>query len=317
MGRTLTNDFSWSKSRHEKFSECLRAYYYQYYGSWGGWERGASEEVRTLYVLKKLGSRFTWAGSVVHEAVKGALLDLRVGRMPDVEAVVKTAHRVMQEDFKHSAKKAYWTQKHRKEFSGLVEHEYDENPPREEWKRNWDTVEQAIRNFFKSRWVPLAASLQPAQWIEVDEGFENSQFVLDGVKVFAIPDFAYREADGTAVVVDWKTGRAREGYDEQVLGYVLYLSTRYRMPIEQIRASLVYLNADQEQTVQVDAAAIDAFKRHFQKSVEEMRGLLRDPAANLPHGIDAFPRTEDRDACARCVFRRPCGRETELRLKSA
>jgi len=26
-------------------------------------------------------------------------------------------------------------------------------------------------------------------------------------------------------VVDWKTGRAREGYDEQVLGYALYLST--------------------------------------------------------------------------------------------
>ena len=40
MGRVLTNDFSWSKSRHEKFQECLRAYYLHYYGSWGGWEEG-------------------------------------------------------------------------------------------------------------------------------------------------------------------------------------------------------------------------------------------------------------------------------------
>jgi CRISPR/Cas system-associated exonuclease Cas4 (RecB family) len=316
MARQITNDFSWSKSRHEKFKECLRAYYYQYYGSWGGWERGASEEVRNLYVLKKLSNRFTWAGSVVHEAVKGALLDLRVGKSPDVETVIRTAHRTMQEDFRQSSRKAYRSQKIRREFGGLVEHEYDEPLAREEWKRNWEVVEGAIRAFFASRWIPLARSLQPAQWIEVDEGFENAQFVLDGVKVFAIPDFAYRESDGTAVVVDWKTGRAREGYDEQVLGYVLYLSTRYRLPIEKVKASLVYLNEGTEQTVQVDAAAIESFRKHFKASVEEMRRVLRDPGANVPHGIETFPQIEDVQSCSRCVFRRPCGKEL-FALKSA
>ncbi|NPC85605.1 hypothetical protein HPC49_46385, partial [Pyxidicoccus fallax] len=72
---TLSNDFSWSKSRHEKFSECLRAYYLYYYRSWGGWEADAPKDVRELYVLKKLGNRFSWAGSVVHEAIKDVLLD--------------------------------------------------------------------------------------------------------------------------------------------------------------------------------------------------------------------------------------------------
>ena len=38
----LQNEFSWSKSRHEKFDECRRAYFYTYYGSWGGWSAGAS-----------------------------------------------------------------------------------------------------------------------------------------------------------------------------------------------------------------------------------------------------------------------------------
>src|SRR5512138_3464475 len=69
----LTNDFTWSKSRHEKFEECLRAYYYQYYGSWGGWEAAHGSEVRELYVLKKLSSRWQWAGSVVHDALKQLL----------------------------------------------------------------------------------------------------------------------------------------------------------------------------------------------------------------------------------------------------
>ena len=309
MGRTLTNDFSWSKSRHEKFSECLRAYYLQYYASWGGWDRTAPEEARALYTLKKLGNRFTWAGSMVHDAVKGVLLDLRVGREPDEEATVARVHRLMQGDWKFSSRKSYWTSKHRKEFSGLVEHEYAEPLGPEEWKRNWESTEQALRGFFKSRWMPLARSLQPNQWLEVDEGFENSQFVLDGVKVFAIPDFAYLEPDGSAVVVDWKTGKSREGYDEQVLGYVLYLSIRYRLPLDRIKASLVYLNEGTEHTVEVDPQAMETYRAHFKKSVAQMKDLLRDPDSNLPKERELFPMTEDLSACARCVFRRPCGRE--------
>jgi hypothetical protein len=309
MGRVLTNDFSWSKSRHEKLSECLRAYYFQYYASWGGWDRSAPEEARTLYTLKKLGNRFTWAGTVVHDLVKSALLEVRVGRKPDEAQTIERAHRLMQGDYRHSVKKLYWQQKHRKEFSGLVEHEYGEPLAPEDWKRNWEATELSLRNFFKSRWLPLAESLQPNQWLEVDEGFEKSQFVLEGVKVFAIPDFAYLEPDGTAVVVDWKTGKSREGYDEQVLGYALYLSTRYRLPVEKVKASLVYLTEGTEQTVTVDEAAIDTFRAHFKKSVARMRELLRDPEGNVPREKDAFPPTDSQEACARCVFRRPCGRE--------
>src|SRR4051794_9618888 len=83
MSQKITNDFSWSKSRHEKFSECLRAYYFQYYGSWGGWEQDAPKGVRNLYILKKLNNRYTWAGSVVHDAVKRALDAVRQGRLLD------------------------------------------------------------------------------------------------------------------------------------------------------------------------------------------------------------------------------------------
>jgi hypothetical protein len=70
----LQNEFSWSKSRHDKFAECRRAYFYAYYGSWGGWEAPGGSEVRELYVLKKLSTRFQWAGSVVHDALKQVLV---------------------------------------------------------------------------------------------------------------------------------------------------------------------------------------------------------------------------------------------------
>jgi CRISPR/Cas system-associated exonuclease Cas4 (RecB family) len=309
---TLSNDFSWSKSRHEKFSECLRAYYLYYYRSWGGWEADAAKDVRELYVLKKLANRFSWAGSVVHESIKDVLLDWQAGRVVDPATVEARARKLMQDDFRHSRGKAYWNQKYRKQFTGLVEHEYGDTVPDEAWKQNWETVRGALAWFFASRWPQLARGLKPQQWLEVDAGFDFAHFTLDGIKVFAIPDFAFVDADGTTVVVDWKTGKARDGYDEQVLGYALYVSQRYRVPVEKVRASLVYLNEGKEQDVTVDPAAMESFRRHFDGSVARMRALLQDVATNTPLDAPAFPPTEDVGSCARCVFRRPCGREAAV-----
>jgi hypothetical protein len=305
---TLTNDFSWSKSRHEKFSECLRAYYLYYYGSWGGWEAEAPKELRELYVLKKLSNRYTWAGSAVHESLRDVLLDWRAGRTVDPAAVEARARRQMQDDFQHSRKKAYWTQKYRKGFTGLVEHEYTEAVADEAWKQNWETVRAALSWFFSSRWPALAHSLKPTQWLEVDAGFDFSSFTLEGVKMFAIPDFAYVDEAGAPVVVDWKTGKAREGSDDQVLGYALYVAQRYKLPMEKVRTSLVYLNEGLEHEVRVDLAALESFKQRFAESVARMRGMLKDVATNTPQEATAFPMTENLSACVRCAFRRPCGR---------
>jgi hypothetical protein len=309
MGRILTNDFSWSKSRHEKFSECLRAYYLYYYRSWGGWDARAPADVRELYVLKKLNNRYTWAGGVVHDAIKQALLALRAGRTVAPEQAIARVHRLMQADFKHSAARAYWKEKLRKEFAGLVEHEYAVPVANDEWKANWNTARSALEWFFNSRWPALARSLRPEQWLEVDEGFEFSSFQVEGVKVFAIPDFAYYDDQGRAIVVDWKTGKARDGYDDQVLGYALYIATRYKLPVEKVRAQLVYLNDGVESSVEVDSTAIAGFRQRMRASVEKMRDLLADPPANLPRPETHFPMTDALQTCTRCVFRRICGRE--------
>jgi hypothetical protein len=309
--KPLLNEFSWSKSRHEKLSECLRAYYFHYYGSWGGWDRAAPEPVRQLYVLKKLTNRFAWAGTVVHDSIRDALLDVRAGRPTDLGRTLERARGLMRGDYKHSRAKAYWREKGRKEFTGFLEHEYAEPVGDAAWKQAWATTEEALTWFFeKSRWLPLARALKPEQWLEVDAGFEHGIFHLDGVKVFAVPDFAYVDDEGRPVVVDWKTGHARDGYDEQVLGYALYLGHRYRLPVESVEAQLVYLNGGQEVPVRVDPQALASFRAHFTRSVERMRALLREPASNTPLEEDAFPLTDDLRACARCNFRRVCGRET-------
>lgn len=309
MGWILTNDFSWSRSRDGKFRECLRAYYLHYYRSWGGWELEAPEEVRRLYVLKKLSNRYNWAGSVVHDALRHSLLAVRFGRAVDPARLIDRAHRLMRQDYLYSLRKSYWSEPYRRRFRGLVEHEYDEPISREEWKRNWESAKAALVWFFESRWLPLARSLKPEQWLEVDSAvFERCNFSLEGVKVFAVPDFAYLGEDGAPVVVDWKTGGVREGQGEQVLGYALYVANRYGFAADSVKASLVFLNVGLEQTVRVDADSLAGFQARFRQSVEGMKRLVLDVAANSPRPAEEFPMTEDLALCARCVFRRPCGR---------
>jgi len=310
MERILTNDFSWSRSRDEKFRDCLRAYYLHYYRSWGGWEPDAPDDIRRLYVLKKLSNRYNWAGSVVHYTIRHTLLAMRFGRSIDPPRAIDRAHRLMQQDYLYSVRRGYWSEAYRRQFRGLVEHEYAEPVAREEWKHNWDRARAALAWFFESRWIPLARSLRPAQWLEIDSAvFERSHFLLDGVKVFAVPDFAYVGEDGAPVVVDWKTGSARVGYGDQVLGYALYISSRYNLPADSVKACLVFLNAGAEEIVRVDAESLGSFKSRFQRSVEGMKRLTLDTSANLPRTEDHFPMTEDLALCARCVFRRVCRRE--------
>ena len=308
MARQITNDFSWSKSRHEKLNECLRAYYLYYYRSWGGWDRAAAADVKTLYGLKKLHNRFTWAGSTVHEAIRESLLHYRAKRPVDPSAVIERVHRRMQDEWKHSHGGKHWQD--RKTFVGLVEHEYGDVLEPDTWKKNWELTKEALTWFFNSRWPALAQALPRDRWIEVDEtDFDRSVFYLDGVKVFAVPDFAYFDEDGTPRVVDWKTGGPRDGYDDQVIGYALYLSERYQMDLKSIRTSLVYLNAGTEKEVACTPEAVERFKASFRDSVARMRALLVDPSGNVAKGEEAFPMQADPAECAGCVFRRPCGRE--------
>src|SRR5690606_12639367 len=102
MARTFTNDFSWSKSRHEKFSECLRAYYLHYYFSWGGWTYDASPEAQAAWRLKKLTNRFAWVGTVVHDAIRDTLLAIQAGQPVSLERTLEDARGRMRAEFRSS-----------------------------------------------------------------------------------------------------------------------------------------------------------------------------------------------------------------------
>ncbi len=306
MGKTLFNEFSWSNARHQKFAECRRAYWFHYYRSWGGWEPDAPQWKRELYVLKQLSNRFMWAGSIAHAAIRGTLTAIRQRRPVRPDRVLERVHRVMRQDFVSSREKRQWRDTIRRDFNGLMEHEYAESVSAEAWQQAWLTTRDALQWFFDSRWPALAQTLKPDDWLEVDnQELSKSSHTLRGVKVFAVPDFAYR-ANGEVHLVEWKTGLADRSHEMQVVGAALYVENRHAVPATHVRAKVVKLSAGREEPMTIDRAAIDRFHALFSSSVAAMRSVLAKPTKNIPLSESAFPPAANPLVCARCPFRRPC-----------
>ncbi len=302
----LQNEFSWSKSRHEKFEDCRRAYYYQYYGSWGGWEAEAGSLARELYVLKKLSSRWQWAGSVVHEAIRQMLVRARATRdfRPLGDLLRQTRDRARGQ-WASSREKSYWREASR--IAGLVEHEYGEPVASEEWKRIWDEViEGSLRAFYESTAFESLRRVSPDHWLTVDE---LDSWTFEGVKIWVAIDFAYRDPEGRIHVLDWKTGREREVDHAQVEIYAHYARQKWGVTEDAVVGGLVYLasGGGERVDVQADPTALARCLERMRWSIDAMRGVLEDPARNVAR-VERFPQLEDREVCRRCAFRRPCGR---------
>jgi hypothetical protein len=305
----LQNEFSWSKSRHEKFAECRRAYFYAYYGSWGGWEAAPGTAVRELYVLKKLSSRWQWAGSVVHASLKQVRQASRAtGTLWTLETALERTRARARAEWATSREKSYWHEASR--IVGLVEHEYGEVVADADWKRLYERViEGSLRAFYRSPVLERIRSIPLERWLSVDE---LDSWDFEGTKIWVAVDFAYRDEDGLVHILDWKTGKEREVDRTQVGIYALYARRKWSASPEQVQAGLVYLVPDgtgeaQELPVVADASALDACQDEMRTSISAMRAVLKDPSRNQA-SVEAFPQRPERDRCRRCPFRRPCGR---------
>jgi hypothetical protein len=305
----LQNEFSWSKSRHEKFAECRRAYFYAYYGSWGGWEAEHGSAVRELYVLKKLSSRWQWAGSVVHGALKRILQAARAtGSFWPLEKTLERTRSRARSEWAASRDKSYWREP--SQIVGLVEHEYGEAVPEGGWKKLYEqVVDGSLRAFYGSSILERIRSTPRDRWLSVDE---LDSWDFEGTKIWVAVDFAYRDAEERVQILDWKTGKER-GVDQAQVGiYALYAQRKWNAEPDQVRGGLVYLapegsNGAEQVEVAADAAALEACQVQMRASIAAMRSALADPERNVALE-EAFPRVPDREACRRCPFRRPCGR---------
>ena len=302
----LTNDFSWSVSRDRLFRECERAYYYTYYGSWGGWERNADPRVRKLYILKNLQTLDMWAGSIVHEIIAEALRRYAMDRRAiSAEDLKQRARAKLRRGWVEAVNRE-WERSPKK--TNLFELYYGDGRtlPRETTDRLRDKVYEALDNFAGSTVLESILATPYVNWRPVDK---LDAFDVDGVKVWAAVDFAFTDPHGATRILDWKTGAERPDELRIQLGcYALYAVERWRTPLEAVRVAAVYL-VNQPKIVEnpITADLLAETRQFILDSAASMRARLDDPVANTA-SEDAFPCTDNVRSCRRCNFREVCPR---------
>jgi hypothetical protein len=304
----MENRFGWSKSRAESFDYCLRKYWWNYYGSWRGWEPDASPQAREAWLLKTLHSRWSWVGQVVHTFIERMLKHVSEeqgslglgGGTVDVATEVEALTQTMRSQFRESRAGSYRADPRR--FVGLLEHEYGDPVTDDEWREIHRRAVESVQRFLASPTFARLRESDPRTWIGVER---LDSFDLDGVPVWVVLDFALRTASG-AEVYDWKTGEERpEDERTQMLCYALYLEAAHRTPPGSVTCHVVNVRTGTSRAFTPTREELAGAREAMRRSIAEMRRRIRDPSENAADML-AFPMTEDLAKCAACAYRRLC-----------
>lgn len=317
-------EFSWSASRARAFDYCSRQYWFQYYGSWLGWEDTAPARTKEIYLLKNRQSLPTWSGSAVH---RGVALMFGGGGPP--ERVVEQIHQEMRGDYVSSVRREFRKPGRAKAF-GLDVHAYDQDVPRERFAEMWDKVKRCLETFPELPYLSQFDEAAAASRFHVAEppdggNFDSRRFRWEEIGdfyIFAQPDVTFERPDGVIEVLDWKTGRtpSNRGPDDVTLQIVLYarfLQDRHPASpaAHRFRAAEVYLPSGDRYGRMLENADIERVAQQVADSVEQMRNLLDDAPRNIA-SEENFALTEATQKCTGCLFRRVCPRWEELAMGS-
>jgi hypothetical protein len=299
------NEFSWSVSRDSLFKECRRKYYYNYYGSWGGWDKNHRDKTtRILYVLKSLQNRWQWKGSTVHHEIEKILKELvSTGDLIPFEKSKNRVTELMRSDFRFSRDGLYWQKDGSlRNVTALFEHEYKSGTPDEVWKKNYDEAIRCLESFFGSG-IPEVIKTLPKEKIISIESMTASAFSFNPEKVFVKLDLAYESGDGVEIV-DWKTG-AGESDKLQFLVYTIFAYEELEVPLEQITLTEYNLLGDGPRAHRFSAHELNDAVEYINRSIADMKGMLADPDENTAVMTD-FPRIGNEKICETCGFKKIC-----------
>ena len=296
---TFKNEFSWSVSRDDIFRKCHRMYYFQYYGSWGGWEIDADDRIRMIYILKQLQNRQMWAGSKVHECIENTLNEIKAGIRISIEQKIETTLDLMRKEFLCSKNKKYLTDP---KTCTLFEHEYDLAVPETEWKSNADNVVECLKLFFNSEVYKGILKLTENQWLEMEQ---FSYFFFNDAKIYAVLDFAFRRND-KIIIYDWKTGKEDTEKDRfQLACYGLFAIQKWDIKSENVILTDYFLSNGKQNEYNFKNFELDPIQDKIKNSIVEMKYKLDDPQKNTAIE-NSFAFTENEQLCKYCNYYKAC-----------
>ncbi|MFT5292398.1 MAG: CRISPR/Cas system-associated exonuclease Cas4 (RecB family) [Planctomycetota bacterium] len=315
------HELSWSASRNRQFDECARAYYWTYYGSWGGWSSRDGDPARDAWILKKLTRLPMWAGDCLHDALEWWFAERARGSNRTAQEVEARALTRLRNGYKES-RDGLWKSRPAK-MTHLAEHRYGEALVNEAsgeaatyGKRFVDRIQTGVRCFFEHPDLAVAREADPATYLACES---MGTMTLFDTKVYAVPDFAWRDRTNTAAdpegevrILDWKTGKPNPADRFQLALYALYAELEWGVDGTKVRTADVYLSSGEITEYVFEREELDNVYTVVGDSLTKMREVHFD-ADRSAGDPEAFPMLGDSPGesrtCGRCNYRSLCGRE--------
>ena len=297
MGK-LENLLTWSVSRDRLFNDCRRAYFYHYYLAWGGWEAMAPEISRKAYLLKNIQGIDAWIGDSVHKVIKWVLENKSAGKNISLDEAKARIKNILIEGWGQSTNKL-WENKVKNNLN-LFEHYYKRTLTQDTLRAKIKKAVDCITNFYSSGLADKFFNLDAKMFLSIDE---LDGFSLDGVKVFAVPDFAVKGA--RYELYDWKTGKPLEKDIFQLSFYILYAKNKWGADPADVDIIPVYLNEKGFMPVGQTPYDLKEVEGYALKSIAAMRSVLPDAANNVAD-ISLCPKTGNLRRCDFCRFKEIC-----------
>lgn len=312
----LKNIFTWSISTGNDFELCRRRHYWKKYGSWNGWDKSSSDEAKKAYLLKNMQNRWSLIGVVAEKSIMWMLKQHQSkNRVSHDDVWNKIARPELTQKWNES-KEGKWNISPKK-YCLLSEHYYEKEIDEISIKKQIaKQVKNCILNFEKVI-LPRLSSIDEIQEIKIlttEMSGDVEHFLYEGVKIYAIPDYAYK-IDDKIHIHDWKAGKVKtKEHRSQLSLYALWAIEKYNYSLENIFLYIEYLNEPKVDPFQISEKDLDEVKLKLEESVGEMTEYLVnfDREKNEPLPKEEWELTADRTNCHFCNFKELCKDEFEV-----
>jgi hypothetical protein len=310
--KVLENILVWSAHRTKTLGMCARKYYFNYVGSWQGWDTASPPEVQAAYRVKHLTTPELEIGNILHQQIRLIFLKADCGQVIDPATEIKIAQEKFETFVQSSASRRLeeLSAKHHK----LMLHEMGMTLTPTEVGDHVDEIDRLLSRFLEFDDVKALLADPSVLLHELldSPGFEIGNDL--GVPARPKTDAVFVTLD-KIVVCDWKTGAPSDDHrDGQGLVYDLFVRSQLALPPTQVvEVRFYYLQTGQVVhhvfTEEERGEKLWAIGEQF----EELKSYSDDPRVNV--GSESrFPARVSR-ACFYCNHRLMC--EDFLRSKFA
>lgn len=282
-----TSILGWSASRYDRFSNCKRQYFYNYYAKFD-----KDVPLEKIQFLKSLTSRDLETGNIVHDIIRDMLKRYQKSTKPLNKG--------------RFLKYSYDITKNCCSSKTFFEHYY--NGEIILVPKIYEKVKKILENFLNSSrfaWIEKNAISKSSEWIIEPEGFGETR--INDLKAFCKVDFSF-PVDDKIYIMDWKTGKpVKEKHSKQLTGYALWANYHFDKGIDDIIPIIVYLYPQyNEKSVEIDNCSIVEFANTVANETQDMYGYLADIKQNIPKDKKEFPLNDNKFLCKYCCYKEIC-----------